>query len=115
MPFLALGLKVLYPRSGILYLDHLVFALHFQSALFFTLAGAWILTRLLRLGLTASLVLYAGTGFSILTIYLGLALRRRYGQAWWATGLKTVAVIFVYSRLLTYAVGLAAFVAMWQI
>ena len=39
-PFLALGLKGLFFRKKVLYLHHLVFALHFQSATFFALAVA---------------------------------------------------------------------------
>ena len=34
LPFLALALKLLYLRTGTLYVEHLVFAVHFQSALF---------------------------------------------------------------------------------
>ncbi len=114
VPFLAAGLKLLYWKTGTLYVDHLVFSLHFQSALFFALAISWLIAWALRLDLLPSLGVYVGTGMLMITAYLGLALSRVHRQGRWWTVFKTVLVLFVYSRLLLFAVGMAVVAAIWQ-
>lgn len=120
VPFLALGLKLLYlpirRRSReravrTLYLDHLVFALHFQSALFLGLAAAWLVTQIARIELPASVIAYAVVTVGMILVYLPMALRRFYRQSWAWTAIKTFAVMYVYSQLLGFAFGLAVLVA----
>jgi len=118
VPFLALGLKLLYIRrraAHSLYLDHLVFSLHYQSALFFALAVAWLATRVLGLALLASGIVYAVTVLVMLLSYLPVALRRFYGQSRGWTAIKTVIILFVYTRLLGIAVSLSVLVAIWKV
>ncbi len=100
VPFLALGLKALYLRKRILYVDHLIFALHFQSALFLGLSAIWVLCRLLGLELLPSMVVYVLAGLLMLLIYLPLALHRVYRQRRRWTALKAVLLIFIYGQLL---------------
>jgi hypothetical protein len=114
VPFLALGLKLLYLRAEAFYLDHPVFALHFQSALFLALATAWLISRVLGLGLLPSLAAYVLVGVLMMTVYLGLALARTYRQRWWWTTLKALVLTFIYAKLLGYSVGLAVTAAIWR-
>ena len=114
VPFLAAGLKLLYRRTSTLYLDHLVFALHFQSALFLALVAVWLIVWALGLGLLPSLAGYVGVAILMLTAYLGLALGRVHRQGRWWTIAKVVLVLFVYQQLLGISVGLAVSAAIWQ-
>ena len=85
VPFLGLTLKLLYLRGRAKhtqYLDHLVFALHFQSALFLALALAWLVTRPVGADFLVSAIAWAVVGMAMLFVYLPLALRRFYGQSW---------------------------------
>lgn len=114
VPFLAAGLKLLYWKSGTLYVDHLVFSLHFQSALFIGLAISWVISRVASLDLLPSLGLYVATAVLMTTAYLGLALGRVHRQGRWRTVARTVLLLFIYSRLLGFSVGLAVAAAVWQ-
>jgi hypothetical protein len=117
VPFLALGLKLLYIRGRAehtLYLEHLIFSFHYQSALFFALSAVWLLTRLAGLELVASGLAYVGTVLAMLVVYLPLALRRVYRQSQLWTTVKTLALLFVYTRLLGLSVDLSVMVAIWE-
>jgi len=115
VPFLALGLKLLYVRGRAehtLYLDHLVFALHFQSALFFALVVGWLLNRMIGLELVVSALAYALLALAMLVIYLPIALRRFYQQSRRWTAVKTFVLLFVYFQLLSLAVDLSVLVGL---
>lgn len=114
VPFLAAGLKLLYFKKKTLYLDHLIFALHFQSALFFALAGAWLITRLLGLALLPTMITYAVVCLLMMTIYLGRALGRVYPGRRWGTVARAFLLTFIYMRLLALAVGIAVVAAIWR-
>jgi hypothetical protein len=117
VPFLALALKVLYLRKRAgrqLYLDHLVFSLHYQSALFFALSTAWAVMRATGLGVFGSAITYGLTGFLMLVVYLPIALRTVYRQSRLWTTVKTVALVFIYVRLLGFVMGLSVLVAIWN-
>ena len=73
LPLLALALRLLFLRSGSLYFDHLIFALHFQSFLFLCLS---------LVSVFGSFWVYALTWLVLLPGYLLLALRRVYKQRW---------------------------------
>lgn len=110
MHFIALGLKLLYIRGKALhtlYLDHLVFALHFQGALFFALAAGWLFNRGIGLELVASALAYALIALAMLVVYLPLALRRFYQQSRRRTAVKTFVLLFLYFQLLSLAVNLS--------
>ena len=115
VPFLAAGLKLLYVRTKTLYLDHLVFSLHFQSALFFALAAAWLVGRLLRLGFLPGIILQIVIGFLMLTVYLGVALHRVHRQTRWRTAVKVLLLTFIYMNLTSWTVAVAVGAAIWEL
>ena len=114
LPLLAVVLKLLFVRTGTLLVDHLVFALHFQSALFLALVAAWALARLPWVGLLAELLLYVATFLAMVAVYLPLALRRVYGQPRWLTAVKTLLLIYGYLKVMQLALGLAVAFAVWR-
>lgn len=114
VPFLAVGLKLLYLKTGTLFLDHLIFALHFQSTLFLTLVAVWLVAWVLGLGFLPSLVGYALASILTLTAYLGLALGRVYRQSKGWTIAKVVLLLVVYQQLLGLSTGLAVSAAIWR-
>ena len=87
--------------------------MHFQSALFFALASAWLIARLLGLGLGTGLVLEVGVALVMLSVYLGLALHRVHPRAWWKTGLRVLPLVFIYAQLLNWALSMAVAAAFW--
>lgn len=107
VPFLALALTVLFWRTRTLYVDHLIFALHLQSALFLALATVWLLSRAMGLAVQFSILAYVGCGFLMLTMYLALALRRVYRHRWRFVVLETAAVLFAYGVLANLTIGTA--------
>jgi hypothetical protein len=118
VPFLAVGLKLLYLRGRArrtLYLEHLVFALHYQSALFLAVAGAWAVARLSFGDWRVSALSYALAFLVMLVVYLPMALRRFYRQSWWWTAVKAVALLFVYVQLLGLVVDFATLVGIWRV
>ncbi len=123
VPFLALALKLLYhplrrktreKAVHTLYLDHLVFSLHYQSALFFFACLAWLVTQILRIELPASAFVYVASFILMILVYLPMALRRFYKESRWKTALKTFLVLWVYSQLLGISVSLSALYAVWR-
>lgn len=112
VPFLALGLKLLYIRRKTpryLYLDHLVFALHYQSALFFALLLTWLGVVIVGSGdLIVSLLSYVAAGLVMILVYLPLALRRFYQQSRFWTGIKACAVLWIYGQLLGIVLNVSA-------
>jgi hypothetical protein len=117
VPFLALALKLLYIRGQVRhtqYLDHLVFALHYQSALFLVLTAAWLVTRLAGAEWRGGVLAYLGTFLVMILVYLPWALRRFYGQSRAWTAVKTVVVLFAYSQLLGFVLELSAIIAIWE-
>lgn len=110
LPLLALVLKLLYLRRRVPYVEHLVFAIHFQSALFLALVAAWAIVFVARLDTLGSAVAYAVAGFAILLLYMPVALRRVYGRGrerlpW--TLLKAALVVYGYLQVVKLSVGLA--------
>jgi hypothetical protein len=90
-----------------LYLDHLTFSLHFQSAFFFALAAAWLVTRATGLGFLGSGLTHGLIALATLLASLPLALASVWRQARLWTTVTSVALLFIYLRLL----GL---VAIWK-
>jgi hypothetical protein len=115
LPILAAALKLLYWRTGKLYVDHLIFAVHFQSAVFLALALVWGIGLVMDAPLVWSILAYLLGGLLLLTIYLPLALRRVYRQSIGWTALKTVALLFIYSQLMKLVVGLTMLWVLLQV
>ncbi|MDX1503088.1 MAG: DUF3667 domain-containing protein, partial [Thermoanaerobaculia bacterium] len=114
VPLLAAALKLLYRRQPLFYVDHLVFALHFQSFLFLALVAAWL----------ADLAL-PGTGWAglpyllvfggVAPAYLLVALRRLHRQSWARTVLKAAVLGLLYLVILLLVVGATVLTVIWRL
>lgn len=92
LPLLALILKVLFLRSGVLYYDHFIFALHFQSFLFCLFSVSWFVP--------VPAVFWLMFFVLVAPFYLFLAMRRVYRQGRLWILLKTAVLVFAYLVLL---------------
>lgn len=109
LPVFALLLKLLYPRRGILYLDHMVFALHCHAFGFLLMAVMVPLgsPELMPRPLRAALLVW-------LFAYLFLALRTVYRDSWLKTGLRFAALVILYNVAFLIAMfGLMLLTAFW--
>lgn len=99
LPGLALALKLLYVRRRVLYVDHLVVAVHVQSFMFVM----FVIVRLVNLvgldHLYPGWVNYIAAFFLVMPLYLVLAMRRLYRQGWIKTFLKMVLLCGLYPFL----------------
>lgn len=100
VPVFALLLKVLYVRSGRLYIEHLIFALHAHAVFFLALI---VIVLVAIFGGNSSLGYLQGGLFWGSGLHLFLSLRRTYQQGWIKTFLKWMALLFMYLLLLTVA------------
>lgn len=90
LPFFALLLKLAYLRARILYAAHAIFSLHVH-------AYAFLLFLSIRLlGHVPYVRGLRGFLFLALPVYLVMALKRVYGQGWWAAGLKAFAIAVLH-------------------
>ena len=105
LPLFALGLKLLYVRRRVLYVDHLMFAAHFQSALFLSFAVAWLVARIAGLGLAWTMVLQFVVFLLMISVYLPMALRRLHGESRAMTAGKTFLVFGAYLIAMQWVVG----------
>lgn len=100
LPAFALLLKLIYLRSGRLYVEHLIFGLHVHAALFVLL----LLVALLNLtGVPELTSLAVWVGLVGPGVYLLLAMQRVYEQRWLLTLFKTVLLLSMYGFLLLLA------------
>jgi|GEM_PF-949916 Protein of unknown function (DUF3667). len=95
LPFCALLMRVVYLRSGRLYTEHLVFALHTHSFLFLLLTLDALLPGL-QVTLPVTLVVFP--------VYGLIAMRRFYEQSWPKTLFKALLLFNGYLFLLGFAV-----------
>lgn len=100
VPFLGLAIKLLYIRRPFFYVEHLVFALHFQSALFFLLVLAKFANLAGLSRLYPGLITYIIAFFLVGSVYMLFALRRVYRQSWLKSGLKAAALGLLYLVLM---------------
>jgi len=111
LPFLATLLLAAYPRSGRVYVEHFVFALHLQAFYFLAVlvtdvaqAGAGLIYAPLS-GLVSFLFFLAG----VWLVYRGF--RAVYGQGRWRTIIKMVFVGFAYGVILIIGIIVTSFAA----
>lgn len=106
VPILAALLKLTHRRSGRLFVEHLVFAVHVQSFVF-CLGLAALVAVAVAAVLWPAVPLDEVVG-RLLTVvasaYLFLALRRVYGEGRARTALKAVVLLLVYTVLVGVAV-----------
>jgi hypothetical protein len=101
LPAFALGLRLVYPRRGLRYTEHLVFALHVH-AFWFLMLGLSLLPWSWLEGLALLAV----------PVYTLLAMRRVYGGRWWPRLLRAAVVSVLYG--VTLLVALAG-VGVWAL
>jgi Protein of unknown function (DUF3667) len=101
LPVFALLLKLLYLRRGILYLDHLVFALHFHAFAFVVLAAMVLIEAA---GIPPPILAPVGVAAWLwIFIYLFLALRKVYGGSRLTAGLRFGALLISYGIVFVLA------------
>lgn len=92
IPIMGLTFKALYFYKGIYYVDHFIFAIHVQTAMFAYLTLV-ILIDELGVGALSTILFIPGAA-----VYILLAMRRFYKQSWFLTILK----FFVVNALLLF-------------
>lgn len=95
VPVFALLLAAMHWRPKVYLFEHLIFSIHIHTVVFVALA---------LVALSAAIFGDAGYLWAIwliLGIYFWMALYRVYGRSWWLTSLKFVAIVVVYSIILT--------------
>jgi hypothetical protein len=110
LPFFALYTRVLFRKSGQVYLQHLVLSLHFHTFIFL-----WVLVRdgwaslagLLSPGL-GSVLMFGGTLW--LVIYPFVMLRRLFGNSWPKTILKTALLWAAHTTTIGFGILVTAIV-----
>ena len=106
IPLLAIILKILFFRSPFYYIDHLIFALHFQSFLFLMALTIRILTHIHPLFILAGLVI---------PFYLIFAMKKVYQQPVKKTLLKSIVVLAGYLWVLYTTSTIAMFLVLQSI
>jgi len=101
LPLFALWLKMVYWNRHMRYTEHLVFALHLHT--FWFVAIAFMLSG-------QNVVI--GLAFLAMPVYALMAMKRVYGDRWWARWLRAAVVSLLY--LLTLSVVLVA-LGLWSL
>ncbi len=112
IPLFALVLKILYIFKRRFYIDHLIFALHTHAFVFLStvvIIGLGFLLALKSDALTA--VACTFLGFAVIGQLL-IAIRRVYGQNWFATVFKFALGSMIYVFMLAMAFGVTAFITL---
>ncbi|MDJ0842015.1 MAG: DUF3667 domain-containing protein [Acidobacteriota bacterium] len=107
MPFFALLLKMLYIRRDPLYLDHLIFAFHYHSFVFFLFTVLMWWDFLLPVNLSTPIDFVQTLAPPI---YLYKAMRRVYGQGRWKTMAKLFILGFFYMMLLGFTMTVSGLI-----
>src|SRR6185436_10626642 len=110
VPVFALLLAVIHWWPRVYYIEHLIFALHIHTVLFFGLT------------IVALAVAFFGTaGFleialwPILFVYFLMAMKRVYNRGWVLTSVKSVGIVLIYSVILTASLCLALLQALSEL
>ncbi|HTB26485.1 MAG TPA: DUF3667 domain-containing protein [Puia sp.] len=96
LPLFALLLKLFYNKKKYYYSDHVIFSLHFHTAVFLIFLVFSILTLLFHSFARDA----QNFEYLLVIIYLGIALRRTYGQSSFITILKAIGLTLLYSILI---------------
>jgi len=109
VPIFALLLAVMHWWPRVFLFEHLIFSIHIHTVLFVALSLA---------ALGAAILGNAGFLWAIwliLSVYLWMAMYRVYGRSWWLTTLKFLALLLVYSVVLTAGLGLVFVIALAEV
>ncbi|HET9679741.1 MAG TPA: DUF4286 family protein [Gammaproteobacteria bacterium] len=108
LPLYAFLLKLLYLFGRRYYMEHLIFAFHVHAFTFMVFIGLEIWSNWLSLWLGLEMNGWIITAIVLwLMLYPWFALRRTYGQGWWMTTLKYLALGTLYFFVLTAAIAAA--------
>ncbi len=109
VPVFALLLALIHWWPRVFLIEHLVFSTHIHTVLFVALS---------LVALAVAILGDAGFLWSvwlILAIYLWMAMYRVYGRSWWLTSIKFVALLLVYSIILTAGLSIAFAMALSEV
>jgi len=98
LPVMALVLKVLYPLSRRYFVEHLLFFVHFHSFFFLILTLQILFSRfagLVHLPEAIAVLILVAASFYI-PVYLYKAMRLVYGQGFFFTFIKYIALVVAY-------------------
>jgi len=105
LPFFAFMIWLFFKNSAPYYISHLIFALHFHSAVFLIFT-AWLF-------LLYFIGDYGNEGIPLLVclVYLFLSLRTVYGETRLVTGIKMFSATVVYLVMVLVGMSIAALVS----
>ncbi len=101
LPIFAVLLKIVYVRSGILFISHLVFSFTFHSFIFFILLADSIIEWVFPKGVH----LYANIILLTIPVYLYAGLRNMYAQSRWKTFVKVLLLTTAHGIIFILAVS----------
>jgi hypothetical protein len=110
LPLFALYTRLLFRKAGLVYLQHLVLALHFHTLilLWAMLKDGWVFLGGFA---SASLASWLGAIFWVwLLVYPFLMLRRLFANSWPKTIIKTGLLTGLYGVTLCFAAAVAGFI-----
>lgn len=102
LPLFALVLKLLYVRRRRFYAEHYIFLLHVHSFVYLIFAVLLVMRGFLWLPGLLVVLLIGRIGF-----YIYLAMKRVYGQGWFRTLVKYMALGWAYVAILAFSVPAA--------
>jgi hypothetical protein len=109
LPVFALMLKLLYYRSNVLYIKHLIFSFYFHAFIFFV----FLLIVLLELTKVSVLDSFSGSLYLLIPINLYFGLKRVYNQTRWKTIIKLFLLMISYTMAFFTAIISAAFIIIY--
>ncbi len=110
VPIFALLLALMHWWPRVYYIEHLIFALHIHTVLFFGLTI--VALAVAAFGTAGFLELALGP---ILLVYFWMAMQRVYRRGWILTTAKTAVILLVYSVILIASLSLALMQALTEI
>ena len=96
LPLFALLLKLVYARSKILYVKHLIFSLHFHTFVFFVLSTVFLFTNFFEIITPETKKFVSRITMILITLYLFIDLKVVYRQSWLKTFFKMGLLSFSY-------------------
>jgi len=104
MPLFALLLRLMYWRKKILYIHHLVFALHYHSVLFFILLLSETSVMLFSFS-------FINIAWTAAIVYLLTSMYYVYGDGWLKSFIKFLFIVIPYLFLTCICIGISAIIA----
>ncbi len=100
-PVFALLMRLVYIRSKILYIKHLIFSFYFHSFIFFIL----LLDTMIEMVIPNGLNLYENVIFLSIPVYLYTGLKNVYGQSRWKTFIKFAFLLLSHGIVFIFTVS----------